>query len=103
MNANVNAIYTNLKTFFATSFEGTYYHWLDSNYALVFCNDNDIIYGKVAYNNSALQCDFDFDWTMPYDEKTGEVYDTEVSITCAKDVQWLLNEYEYMKKVGIII
>lgn len=102
MDANItydaNIIYTISKSLN----EGIYFHWLDSKYALVFCRDNDIIYGKVAYNDSALQCDFDFDWTMPYDEKRGEVYDTEVSITCAKDVQWLINEYEYMKKVGII-
>ena len=33
---------------------------------------------KIAYQskNSATQCDFDVDWTMPFDEETGDVDDT---------------------------
>lgn len=38
---------------------------------------------KLAFqpSNSGMQCDYDYDWTLPYDEKTGEVYDMEVFIT----------------------
>ena len=36
------------------------------------------LYYKIAYQskNSVMQCDFDVDWTMPFDEKTGEVVDS---------------------------
>ena len=51
--------------------------------------------------NSIMQ-DYDIDWLMPYDEKSGEVYDNEVSIysdTNLEDVViWLLKCYEsYLK------
>lgn len=37
---------------------------------------------KLAYqpSNSMLQCDYDIDWLMPYNPKTGDVYETEYSI-----------------------
>ena len=37
---------------------------------------------KLAYqpSNSMLQCDYDIDWLMPYDKKTGDVYETEYPI-----------------------
>lgn len=37
---------------------------------------------KLAYqpSNSMLQYDYDIDWLMPYDPKTGDVYETEYSI-----------------------
>ena len=37
---------------------------------------------KLAYqpSNSMLQCDYNIDWLMPYNLKTGEVYDTEYPI-----------------------
>lgn len=51
---------------------------------------------KVAYqpSNSMLQCDYDVDWLMPYDE-SGEVYDTEISISDDTEsiVDWLLKTY----------
>lgn len=45
-------------------------------------NDTWRICIKLAYqpSNSMLQCDYDIDWLMPYDKKTGEVYDTEYPI-----------------------
>lgn len=50
--------------------------------------------GKVAYQayNNVMQCDYDVDWTMPYDEKTGEVDDTNIAITSPDDVKWLLDQ-----------
>ena len=37
---------------------------------------------KLAYqpSNSMLQCDYNIDWLMPYNLKTGEVYETEYPI-----------------------
>lgn len=54
---------------------------------------------KLAYHphNSIMQCDYDVDWLMPYDEKTGEVYDNELSIfpnsSTYETVNWLLRCY----------
>lgn len=58
------------------------------------------ICAKLAYqpNNSLMQCDYDVDWLMPYDEETMEVYDNEVSIYPNTDLQdvvnWLLECYD---------
>lgn len=54
---------------------------------------------KLAYqpSNSIMQCDYDIDWTMPYNEETGDVDDNEVYICCYDDaedvVNWLLKVY----------
>lgn len=51
---------------------------------------------KLAYqpNNSAMQCDYDVDWLMPYDIESGEVDDNEVSIypntNLEEVIDWLL-------------
>lgn len=38
------------------------------------------ICSKIAINSSALQCDYEWDFTMPYDKKTGEVFDTSTEL-----------------------
>lgn len=38
------------------------------------------ICSKIAYNDNALQCDYDIDFVMPYDKETGEVYDTDTEL-----------------------
>lgn len=54
---------------------------------------------KLAYqpNNSIMQCDYDIDWLMPYDEDTGEVDNNEISIYPNTDlpdiIDWLLRCY----------
>ena len=54
---------------------------------------------KLAYQpwNSVMQCDYDLDWTMPYDEETGEVDDTEFAIypntNFEEAIDWLLERY----------
>lgn len=67
---------------------------------------DDCMYGtyrlcsKLAYqpHNSMLQCGYDIDWLMPYNEKTGEVDDNELSIYPNTDLEgiidWLLKCYE---------
>lgn len=43
---------------------------------------------KLAFqpSNSMLQCDYDIDWLMPYNKKTGDVYDTEYPIYPNSDI-----------------
>lgn len=57
---------------------------------------------KLAYqpNNSLMQCDYDIDWLMPYDEESGEVDDTEIpicsniNITSIEEIiGWFLEKY----------
>lgn len=63
---------------------------------------------KLAYQsyNTLLQCDYDCDWTMPYNAETGEVYDNELVVNennvilAAKELYELSNEYCLYRKVG---
>lgn len=48
---------------------------------------------KLAYNDSSLQCDYDIDWTMPYDEKDGEVDDTDSTFD-EGHVSWLIDHWK---------
>lgn len=105
INAFVNAV----KDMTATHFDGTY-HWhlnTDENnndWAIVMAymdydGDGDCLYAKLAYqpSNSIMQCDYDVDWLMPYDENTGEVWDTEMSVdlnNAEYAVAWLLEQYD---------
>ena len=67
------------------------------------CMDGEYrLCAKLAYQptNSLLQCGYDIDWLMPYDEETGEVYDTEISIYPTTEpksvVAFLLVQYREM-------
>ena len=53
--------------------------------------------GKVAVNIDDLQCDYDFDWYMPWSED-GDVYDTETSIgkSAGRTYDYLLNEAKFV-------
>lgn len=53
------------------------------------------IYGKVAYQpiNSLMQ-EYDIDWTMLYNEETGEVDDMEIRVDDETDLKWLLEQWE---------
>ncbi len=81
------------------------YHWhlLTDVYGREWCivlgwgegfeKDTPILYSsgsyalctKIAYNNSDLQCDYDSDFEMPYNKKTGEVDDTDSPISRGTD------------------
>lgn len=58
------------------------------------------ICAKLAFQSkkSIMQCDYEVDWLMPYDEETLEVDDNEVSIYPNTDLQgvvnWLLECYD---------
>ena len=43
---------------------------------------------KLAFqpSNSILQCDYDIDWLIPYNPKTGDVYETEYPIYPNSDI-----------------
>lgn len=58
--------------------------------------DNGTLYtlvGKVAFNCDSLQCDYDYDWYLPTDVETGELYDTDSAIT-EDSYDWLKTESE---------
>lgn len=63
---------------------------------------------KVAYQtgNSAMQCDYDVDWLMPFDENDGEVWNTDVAIEDAEDARstlpWLVAEAKDMAESGVL-
>ena len=93
--------FTNAVKEMAQHKEGCYHWWLETdnngnNWAIVLGwqdgyeeDDTDELSdgtwhlaAKVAYqpHNSIMQCDYDFDWTMPYDEETGDVWDTDITV-----------------------
>ena len=49
-------------------------------------------------SNSIMQCDYDIDWVMPYNEETGETDDNELCIypdtNIEETISWLLRCYE---------
>lgn len=53
--------------------------------------------GKIAVNIDDLQCDYDFDWYMPWSED-GDVYDTETSIekSVGRTYDYLLDEAKFV-------
>lgn len=80
--------------------------WDDANTyacAMAYDNENDYdeegevypyVLAKIAFcpDNSAMN-EYEMDWLMPYDEETGEVWDTETSITTYNDAVWLAEEW----------
>lgn len=96
------------------NYEGTWYKKLDvingNRWAIAlswmdYDNTNEYeLYAKVTYqpSNSIMQCDYDIDWIMPYDEGSGCVYDTEIWITNIdfdEDyADWLLEQWEMIRK-----
>ena len=104
---------------------GTYYWYLgedeENDWAIVLGwadgfeedpNDNNLdktwrICAKMAFQSkkSIMQCDYDVDWLMPYDEETMEVDDNEISIYPDTDlagvVDWLLKCWDTYKEVVV--
>lgn len=69
--------------------------WIDDG------DGNPLFCGKVAYlpKNSGMS-EYDMDWIMPYDEETGEVWNTEIEFTSADDsnIDWLLEQWEEIQQ-----
>lgn len=94
-----------------TEYMGTYFWYLEPSderniWAIVLgWKDDDYgmtdLHAKLAYQptNSLMQCDYDIDWLMPYDEKSMEVYDNEVTIYDVADaeeaIDWLYDCYRF--------
>ena len=85
--------------------EGTWYKQLGGKLYCVIGNyDDNTVLGKIAVNSDDLQADYDWDWTMPYYEDSGDVWDTEVEIS---DNDWemyaqdFLTQYEELSKINI--
>lgn len=55
------------------------------------CWDNHHLAIKLGYqpHNSIMQCDFDVDWTMPYDPETGNIEDTCTAIYTYDSLEYL--------------
>lgn len=91
---------------------GTYYWYLNRNtngndWAIVLgwsdgfdadesddCTDGTYrLCTKIAYqsSNSIMQCDYDIDWLMPYDEETGDVFDIELCIFPDTNINWVVD------------
>ena len=60
-------------------------------------NGVSILLGKIAVNSDDLQSDYGWDWTMPYDEETSDVWDTEREFYKEEDfnrvAQEIMSEY----------
>lgn len=85
------------------------YYWVlgtddnDNRWAIVlsWSDSYEAICTKLAYQpNNSIMSDYDIDWLMPYDEESGEVYDTELSLYSNVNIaeiewviDWLLNIY----------
>ena len=114
--------FTNAVKEMAQRKEGCYHWWLETdnngnNWAIVLGwqdgyeeDDSDELSdgtwhlaAKVAYqpHNSIMQCDYDFDWIMPYDEETGDVWDTDITVYLNNNhketIDWLINQFMEMK------
>ena len=64
--------------------------WSDGfneNEPMLFSDGSFAICSKIGYSNGCMETDFDIDFDMPYDEKTGECYDTNSAIP--RNVNWL--------------
>lgn len=113
-NKNIAAAFAHaVKDMEATHYNGTCHLHLgtddnNNDWAIVMAymdydGDGERLYAKLAYqpSNSIMQCDYDLDWIMPYDENTGDVWDTEIEVCSPDDaesiVDWLLRNYEECK------
>lgn len=72
--------------------------WCDKDNAEYFGYEDeaDFVLAKIAFcpDNSAMN-EYDIDWMMPYDEETGEVWNTELQISSSdwSDADWLAEEW----------
>lgn len=84
-----------LKKFREEGFEGVCYNKLfDNLYVVIGYNaDGFTLACKIAVNCDDLQCDYDWDWNMPYDEEG--VIDTEYSIYSDTTIDELLDHIAY--------
>ena len=72
---------------------------------LALAQDGNPIVGKIAVNCDDLQCDYDIDWYVPINDRTGDVWDTESAIYNDEDLNALaasiIDEYNKMKDLNL--
>ena len=72
---------------------------------LALTNNGNPIVGKIAVNCDDLQCDYDMDWYMPINDRTGDVWDTETNFYNNEDINALsseiIAEYNKMKDLNL--
>lgn len=56
------------------------------------------ICSKLAVNIDDLQCDYGFDWYMPSDKKTGDIWDSDMAVPSDYNISldWYIKESEAM-------
>lgn len=59
-----------------------------------------VIVGKIAVNIDDLQDDYDFDWYMPYDAKTGDVWDTDRSFGKSSENNYLVDAEDILSTLA---
>lgn len=83
-----------------------YSNGFDENEQDEFSDDTWRLCIKLAYQskNSAMQCDYDLDWDMPYDEISGDVDDTEIAIyngiNLDQVTKWLIDKYRTYQEIN---
>lgn len=64
-----------------------------------------VVCAKLAVNVDDMQDDFDWDWYMPYDNETGDAWDTEMAVAKEEDydvlAQDFINEFDKIKDLDI--
>lgn len=53
---------------------------------------------KLAVNIDDLQCDYDIDWRMPWDKKSGEICDTDMAVCKNDNFTWYEKEAKEIKE-----
>ena len=68
------------------------------------CDNEYRVCGKIAYNDSALQCGYDIDWFMPKDinSEFSDVWDTENTIESASDIDDTLVDFWQLEWVNML-
>lgn len=64
-------------------------------YQEIECGNLYTLCGKIAFNTDDLQCDYDWDWSMPV-FADGDVMDTEIAISGVEDYESFVKNAEYV-------
>ena len=61
------------------------------------------ICSKIAYNVGITQCDYEYDFEMPWDKETGEVYSTDTELGTDFEVEALRLSKEFENIASLFI
>ena len=75
------------------------YEWGERYQIKDFSGTIYTLVGKIAVNTDDLQCDYDWDWMMPWN-KDNDIYDTNVAIDdTVTQLEWFQDEAEIIEKM----